>query len=378
MAEAAENVATGPLINPSALDKLDPSRGSSSPNAGVDDIMAKISADIEQQQRPRDPDTGQFKAREQEESEPAEAAEAEPVEEDAAPAESGDDGEDQSDEPELPAIDPPRSWSQEARERWSKLDRETQEYLLHRDSEDSAAIKRQLNEAAESKRKYDADLPELHKERQTYAETLQRMGQYLAMTDQDLVVWNDPAQRARLLDDDPASYLKLQAKVADKQAVVQHMHRELQAVQAKQQADAKSQYTAKLKEVFPDYADEAKGKAIIDKWAPALKAAGFTQAEVDMTRQAMHDPRLVKLFDELHDKAAKWDKAEADRKAIPLKKTNGAAPKVARPASPEAAKSAETVRAQQIKKQLGNERLSEGQRNEMLTALFEQKRSARR
>src|SRR5438105_4945226 len=57
--------------------------------------------------------------------------------------------EDQETEPEVPAIEPPRSWSKEAHERWSKLDRETQEFLAARDSEDQKAIKRSFNEAAE-------------------------------------------------------------------------------------------------------------------------------------------------------------------------------------------------------------------------------------
>lgn len=56
----------------------------------------------------------------------------------------------QEDKPEeLPAIDPPKSWNKEARERWNALDRETQEYLVDRDREDQTAIKRSLNEAAE-------------------------------------------------------------------------------------------------------------------------------------------------------------------------------------------------------------------------------------
>lgn len=111
---------------------------------------------------------------------PAEAAEApagtESAEADAAP--EGTTAEDQGNEPDLPAIDPPKSWSKDAHERWSKLDRETQEFLASRDSEDQKAIKRNLQEAAdarkaaeaerksalETKQKYDSQLPMLMRE----------------------------------------------------------------------------------------------------------------------------------------------------------------------------------------------------------------------
>lgn len=111
---------------------------------------------------------------------PAEAAEApagtESAEADAAP--EGTTAEDKGNEPDLPAIDPPKSWSKDAHERWSKLDRETQEFLASRDSEDQKAIKRNLQEAAdarkaaeaerktavEAKQKYDSQLPLLMRE----------------------------------------------------------------------------------------------------------------------------------------------------------------------------------------------------------------------
>ena len=111
---------------------------------------------------------------------PAPAAEApagtESAQADAAP--EGTTAEDQGNEPDLPAIDPPKSWSKDAHERWSKLDRETQEFLASRDSEDQKAIKRNLQEAAdarkaaeaerksalETKQKYDSQLPMLMRE----------------------------------------------------------------------------------------------------------------------------------------------------------------------------------------------------------------------
>jgi hypothetical protein len=86
---------------------------------------------------------------------------------DATPDE-GTIAEDKGDEPELPAIKPPMSWSKDAHDRWSKLDRETQEFLAARDSEDQKAIKRSLNEAAEQRKAAEADKKAVETERERY------------------------------------------------------------------------------------------------------------------------------------------------------------------------------------------------------------------
>src|SRR4030095_14895075 len=81
-------------------------------------------------------------------------------------------GEDQAAEPETPAIDPPRSWTKEANERWSKLDRETQAWIVERDREDQAAIKRALNEAADKRKAAEAEHETGTKARQQYEQAL--------------------------------------------------------------------------------------------------------------------------------------------------------------------------------------------------------------
>jgi len=80
------------------------------------------------------------KPKDQEADEQREGAQQQPEQEstaeagDAAPAEEQAPGETQVTEPaEVPPIEPPRSWTKEAKERWQSLPRETQEYLAARE-----------------------------------------------------------------------------------------------------------------------------------------------------------------------------------------------------------------------------------------------------
>src|SRR3990167_194442 len=99
--------------------------------------------------RPRD-ETGKFVS-------PDKESEAAPVkavaDDDAAPQGTEATGEDEKIDPEeTPPLDLPRSWAQDAQERWTKLDRETQQYLLDHDSKASETVRRAQNEAAEARK----------------------------------------------------------------------------------------------------------------------------------------------------------------------------------------------------------------------------------
>ena len=74
-----------------------------------------------------------------------------------------------------------------------------------------------------------------------------------------------------------------------------------------------------------------KGKAIVDRWAPLLLSNGFTQDVINQTRDVQWDPRHLKIFNLLFDKASKLDQMEAARKTVAEKKVAQPAVKVARP-----------------------------------------------
>lgn len=138
---------------------------------------------------------------------------------DAAP--EGTTVDDAGDEPEVPAIDPPKSWSKEAHERWSKLDRETQEFLAARESEDQKAIKRSLNEAAEQRKAAAAEREQWEKGRQDYETKIKSASDLLerAQFDNfpDIRTFEDyqrlSNEAARLVESDPFASLQIQARL---------------------------------------------------------------------------------------------------------------------------------------------------------------------
>ncbi len=89
--------------------------------------------------------------------------------------------------PEEGAIEPPRSWSKEEKERFAQLPRETQEYLTRRETERDTALRRGQNETAAArqaleterqaldglKKQYEAALPALLQQLQQ-----QQMGEF--------------------------------------------------------------------------------------------------------------------------------------------------------------------------------------------------------
>ena len=82
-------------------------------------------------------------------------------------------------EPALPAeqapIEPPRSWTKEARERFASLPRETQEYLAQREQERDRELRRTQNEAAEQRKGLEAERQKAEQVRTQYEAALPDM-----------------------------------------------------------------------------------------------------------------------------------------------------------------------------------------------------------
>lgn len=143
----------------------------------------------------------------------------ESVQADAAP--EGTTVEDHGIDPENPAIDPPKSWSKDAHERWSKLDRETQEFLAARDSEDQKAIKRSLQEAADERKAAKAEREAAGQDKKAYQEKLPTLLQTLYEQQShmfpDIRNIGDYERMAieadRVAEIDPFTSLRLQARL---------------------------------------------------------------------------------------------------------------------------------------------------------------------
>lgn len=80
---------------------------------------------------------------------------------------------------EEPAIEPPRSWSKEEKERFSQLPRETQEYLTRRETERDTALRRGQNETAQARQAVETERAAVDSMRKQYEAALPALLQQL-------------------------------------------------------------------------------------------------------------------------------------------------------------------------------------------------------
>jgi hypothetical protein len=98
------------------------------------------------------------------------------AEADAAPPIPSEAPGDTTESAEPPAaqapIEPPRSWTKEARERFASLPRETQEYLASREQDRDREVRRSQNEAAEQRKVMEAERQKAEQARTQYETAL--------------------------------------------------------------------------------------------------------------------------------------------------------------------------------------------------------------
>jgi len=98
---------------------------------------------------------------------------------DAAPSTESEATGETTESAEPPAeqapIEPPRSWTKEARERFTSLPRETQEYLASREQDRDRELRRSQNEAAEQRKALEAERAKAEQARAQYETALPDM-----------------------------------------------------------------------------------------------------------------------------------------------------------------------------------------------------------
>lgn len=250
---------------------------------------------------------------------------------DAAP--EGTTAEDAGGEPEVPAIDPPKSWSKEAHERWAKLDRETQEYLANRDSEDQKAIKRALNEAADQRKAIEAERKAAEDVRKQYEAKLPALVKTL-----EQAVQNEFADVTSMAD-----VRKMQAEDPFRFQQWQLRQMELSAVQAEQQdierrnmSEKQTTWAKFVQEESKAFADEVpefkeKEAEYTKKAADTLRDLGFSDQELTNLANgeekiSLFDRRLQRLlFDRIKLSEIKAAPAKAIPKPVPAVQKPGQA-----------------------------------------------------
>jgi uncharacterized protein YdaT len=263
----------------------------------------------------------------QEEPEPVEAAA--PIQESSP---EGDEGAAPIEEPtaqtqeanpetESPPLELPRSWSHDKQEHWAKLDRDTQEYLLARDREVTATVRKAQNEAAERQKAIEADQQAMVQARQQYEQALPVLMQTLTATGEFADVRTMDDVRA-LASNDPIRFAQFQAH----QMQLAQLQQEMAQAEQRQQQEYQSNWAKFAQEQdklyaerFPEIADPQKGKQLTEDALSLLKSVGFSEAELAKAwtgeKISLRDHRIQELITH----AARFKKGEAKFKATPPK-----------------------------------------------------------
>ena len=300
------------------------------------------------------------KPKDQEADEQREGAQQQPEQEstaeagDAAPAEEQAPGETQVTEPaEVPPIEPPRSWTKEAKERWQSLPRETQEYLAAREQERDREIRRSQNDAAEKLKGLTAKEQVVDQARQQYESALPQLLQTLLQQQAgefaDIRTIQDVE---RLVREDWPRYL--QWDLAQKK--VGGVQQEMQATQLRQHAERQQKFAEFAKreddlfiEKAPDMADAKKMAELQNSAVATLKAIGFDEADlgpawVGQKDLSLRDHRVQLLIRD----ATLWRQAQAKAKAATTKPV----PPVQRPGTSQPRGAAQEQQIQNLNAQL--------------------------
>ena len=327
---------------------------SSELDAGVDAAVAALvenEPDTGEQQR--DPDTGQFIAQPEatEESEP----EAKAPDEDAAPeAEKPEaSGEEETEEVEpATAIDAPASWTDAERTAYSQLPPEVQATIASRESERERTVNSRLANSARESKTTLAERDALQTERQNNASFLAYVSNYAQQMDPIIAKGLSTDWAALARDEGADEAMAQKAEFDQRVQLLQKIDAEGQR-QAKEFADGKrTSETRLLHEKMPSFADPVKAGEAKESYLPTLFDAGYTTEEIDRFFDDMPDHRQAIII----DKAFKYDRLMADRKALAAKKTVATAPKVQKPRAAQDAKSQDSSRIAALGKHLGDER----------------------
>jgi hypothetical protein len=245
-----------------------------------------------------------------------------PSADDAAPADTQATGEDTGvdREPAAPPIEPPRSWAKEARDNWAKLDRATQEYLHQRDSEDSQAVRRTQNEAAEQRKAAEAERAQIAAERQRTAQQLEFLSQHIQNFDPILAEgartdWTKLAQEA------PGDYVAKRQQYEDRIRTVQAIEARKQELHAGHLQQGKAKLVDTIKR---DLNLDDKGFAKFDtEISNYLVSRGFRPEFITQ----IVDPESIKMAHE----SFLYRKLMAERAALEAKKKAPTPTRVMRP-----------------------------------------------
>lgn len=259
---------------------------------------------------------------------------------DTAPADEQPSGEDEPEVAEqegedLPPIEPPRSWTKEAKEQWQSLPRNTQEYLAQREQERDREVRRSQNEAADQRKVIEAERIEAEKARKDYEAKLPAIMQ--ALQDAQAGAFADiktVEDSQRLASEDPFRYIQWQAHQDRLRAV------NFEQEQSKQRQEHErvtnwnkfqSDEASKAAELHPELADPKRAEVLAKSAVELLVDKGFSEKELSAIATGKelspYDHRMQSIIiDAIKYREAQKAKPVAVAKPIPPVQRPGVAP----------------------------------------------------
>lgn len=234
-----------------------------------------------------------------------------------------------------PPIEPPRSWTKEAKERFAALPRDTQDYIAQREQERDREIRRTQNEVADQRKALDAEKNELSQTRQQYEQALPALLQTLqAQQAGEFGDIKSIADIERLAREDWPRYAlwdAQQKKIAAVQQEVKSSQDRQGAEQLQKWQDFAKTEDQKFADKVPEFADKAKATKLADAALSVLKEHGFADQELanlwnGQAAMSLRDHRVQLLILDGVRYREGQSKAQAARKApIPAVQRPGVA-----------------------------------------------------
>lgn len=264
---------------------------------------------------------------------------------------------------ELPSIEPPRSWTKEAKEAFRNLSPEHQQQIVDSEKEREKDFRRRQNETAELKKRHEAEATALQQARQQYERALPQLAQaYQAALSNEFSDIRSQQDVDRLALENPSrwvAYQNVRQRAANAQA-------QLLQAQAAQQAQAHSQWAkwsaeqdAEVIRAIPDLADKEKSAAVLKEAQTFLNDLGFSDDEL---RQHLAGQRVISMRDarlqQIVWEAAQYRKAKAG--LVKAKQEPKPAPKVQRPGTGRTAGLDAIARAQSFERKISEATTTEG------------------
>jgi hypothetical protein len=275
---------------------------------------------------------------------------------DAAPPQEAPGETQEADPPEQAPIEPPRSWTKEAKDRWQSLPRETQEYLATREQERDREIRRSQNEAAEKLKGASAKEQQLEQARQQYEAALPALLQQLHQAQMgEFADVKTHADLERMASEDPVRYLRWDAAQKKVAAVSQEL-RAAQERQTQEQHGKFAEFAKREDDAFlekaPEFADKDKAAKLQGAAIETLRDLGFSEDELGrlwngQDRLSLRDHRVQLL---IRDGVKYRENKEAAAKVVaktlpPVQRPGAAQPKGAHLQSQHAALTAKLPKA---------------------------------